>query len=414
MPKTGRKISIITGNHLCHNPRVIKEAATLAGAGYEVEVLGAWFDRELKSRDEALLGRSYFAFVPVVDLPLTPAWKTAGRVKSKLGKTIHRFIGLENRWQISPTIGALEEAANKSDAELFIAHSEPAMVVACDLLAKGRKVGVDMEDWFSEDLLPEARRERPIGLLRELERQLLRRGVYRTCTSQAMAEALAAEYGCPPPTVVYNAFRWSDRESLDGEIKDRRDQQRPSIHWYSQTLGFGRGLDDLVAALPLIEHEAEIHLRGRETRGFRDWLMQRVPSRWRDRIFMHDLVSNYDLLSRIAEHDIGLATEQPYCGNKLLTVSNKILHYLLAGLAVIASDTAGQREVAQKAEGAISLYKAGDSRDLAAKLNTLLSCFFNLNGAKQTALKAARETFSWEKQEVALRQTVEAALPRET
>ena len=37
---------------------------------------------------------------------------------------------------------------------------------------------VDLEDWFSEDLLPEARRHRPLRLLRSLERELLSRGAF--------------------------------------------------------------------------------------------------------------------------------------------------------------------------------------------------------------------------------------------
>ena len=32
-------ICILTGNHLCHNPRIIKEASALSDAGFKVEVL---------------------------------------------------------------------------------------------------------------------------------------------------------------------------------------------------------------------------------------------------------------------------------------------------------------------------------------------------------------------------------------
>jgi hypothetical protein len=39
------RVVILTGNQFCNNPRVIKEAGTLARAGYDVTVLGAWLDR---------------------------------------------------------------------------------------------------------------------------------------------------------------------------------------------------------------------------------------------------------------------------------------------------------------------------------------------------------------------------------
>ena len=267
-----------------------------------------------------------------------------------------------------------------------------------------------MEDWFSEDLLPEARRKRPLHLLRSLEDTLLKRGAYAACPSHAMSAALAQEFGCAPPAVVYNAFSWSDRKVIDGAQKDRRNLRVPSIYWFSQTLGVGRGLEDLFAALPHIEHAAEIHLRGNPGNGFKAWLLERVPQSWQDRIFLHDLVPNQELLSRIAEHDIGFAGEMTYCRNKDLTVSNKILHYLLAGLAVVASDTAGQREVASQAEGAVCLYPPGNAPSLAAAINALLVSPPKLNRAKASSLRAAEHYFCWERQEEVLLATVASAL----
>jgi glycosyltransferase involved in cell wall biosynthesis len=284
------------------------------------------------------------------------------------------------------------------------------MAVATDLLHDGCLVGIDVEDWFSEDLPLEARKRRPIRLLRNLERKLLTLGGYSACPSRAMSEALAREFGCPQPTVVYNAFPWSDRESVDGLFKDRRDRRLPSIHWFSQTLGHDRGLDDLIAALPQLKHEAEIHLRGKPVSGFENWLAHRVPEAWRGRIMVHGMVSNAELLSRITEHDIGFAGETPLIRSRDLTVTNKILHYLLAGLAVLASDTAGQREVAAQAPGGVFLYPSGDAPALAARLDTLLESADFLRQAKAAALDAAERTFCWERQERKLVEAVSYAL----
>ena len=235
-------------------------------------------------------------------------------------------------------------AVRCSKADLLIAHSEQALWALSHLPPLTSRLAVDMEDWFSEDLPPETRRHRPVKLLRDLEREVLRSASHAACTSLAMSEAMAAEYGCRAPAVVYNAFPWADRVAIDGKIEDRRDRSVPSVHWYSQTLGTDRGLQDLFNALPLVKHEAEIHLRGKLTTGFKEWMAEQVPEHWCARLFVHEVVSNEELLSRIAEHDIGFAGEMRYCKSKELTVSNKILHYLLGGLAVIASDTAGQRK----------------------------------------------------------------------
>jgi glycosyltransferase involved in cell wall biosynthesis len=404
------RIVILTGNHLCHNPRVIREAGTLAKAGYEVTVLGGWFDPVLKQRDEKLQTMLPFRFVPVIDGAQDAARRLGPRVRGKLGSIAHRIGHIENRWQLGYAYSALRRAAYHREAELYIAHSEPAMAVAADLLREGRRVGVDMEDWFSEDLLPDARRHRPLRLLRSYEGKLLAQGAYASCSSRKMSEALAQQYRCQQPAVIYNAFPWSERRSLDRLLKDRKNRNVPSIHWFSQTLGSGRGVEDLLAALPLINHAAEIHLRGNPAAGFESWLWARVPENWRNRIFMHGLVPNEELLSRISEHDIGFAGEMKYCRSRDLTVTNKILYYLLAGLAAVASDTAGQCEVAGQAPDAVLLYPSGDAAALAARLNALLASPDRLARAKAAALQAAERTFCWERQESVLLETVARAL----
>jgi glycosyltransferase involved in cell wall biosynthesis len=144
--------------------------------------------------------------------------------------------------------------------------------------------------------------------------------------------------------------------------------------------------------------------------GFESWLAQHVTEEWRGRIIAHELVPNAELLSRIAEHDIGFAGETPLIRNKDLTVSNKILHYLLAGLAVVASETAGHREVAEQAPCAVFLYPSGDAAALAARLNSLLESADTLRQAKAAALDAAERRFCWERQEKALLESINRAL----
>lgn len=412
-----RSIVILSGNHLCSNPRVYKEACALAKHGFEVEILGGWYNSEQAELDRELLGQGGLKFFPVVDwtLPGLSAKHARNhqRARAKLAAVAYRKFNITTRSLLGYCIDALRGAASKRKADLFIAHSEPALLVARELLEAGAKVGVDMEDWFSEDLLPAARRNRPVRFLKQLEGDLLRGGSYRSCTSRAMSDALARDYKCPAPSVVYNAFPWADRTATDGQTKDRKDRSLPSVLWYSQTLGFGRGLEDLIAALPLVKGKAEIHLRGKVVPDFAKWLDANVPKEWQERVFIHDTVANDELLSRIAEHEIGFAGEQTYARNRDLTVSNKILHYLLGGLAVIASDTAGQREIAECSGEAIRLYRAGDPQDLAQRLNALLASPQELARAKADALRSAERYFCWEQQESTLIESIEKSLKSE-
>jgi glycosyltransferase involved in cell wall biosynthesis len=410
----GARIVLLTGNSLCHNPRAFKAAGALAGAGHDVQVLGAWLDPGLKARDLILIEDAPFRFVPVLDCTL-PGLRAAPaqllrRARYKLANAWHGVTGLDSAHQLGLAAGPMLARAQSIEADLFIAHSEPGLHVAWTLMQRGRRVGVDMEDWFSEDLLPQSRRHRPLRLLRLLERELLTRGSCASSPSRVMSEALAKEYGGKPPLVLYNAFPWADRQAIDGARKDRRNTGIASIHWYSQTLGPGRGIEDLVGAMPLLKCDAEFHVRGRTAPGMEDWIGSRIPERLRQRVFFHPLVPNAELLSRIAEHDIGFAGEMQYCRSRDLTVTNKILHYLLGGLAVVASDTAGQREVADQAPDAVALYRSGSPQALAQALDLLIGAPDRLARAKAAALRAAEATFCWERQQPALLEGVTQAL----
>ncbi len=387
---------------------------TLVRAGYAVVVYGSCTDFSAFAIDRAFANRHGFRFESVLPIShnafvnrLRNAFR---RVRGRFGRYLFELLGIENHWQLGPLGSEMLTKAISSSADYYIAHLEQAIWVAEKLIGMGKRVGVDMEDWYSEDLLPEARAKRPIELLRNLEGHLLKRGAYALCTSQAMSAALAKAYDCSPPVVIYNAFQWSERTLLDGLYKDKRESRTPSIHWFSQTIGPGRGLEDLLAALPHLDSVVEVHLRGHAVAGFEAWLTAHVPDAWRRHVFVHDVVSNEQLLSRISEHDIGFAGEMKYSKSRDLTVTNKILHYLLAGLAVVASDTAGQREVAEQAGGAVLLYPSGDALALAARLNELLGSPEKLSRSKAAALRAAEETFCWERQENLLLETIARAM----
>jgi glycosyltransferase involved in cell wall biosynthesis len=389
-------IVILTGNHICHNPRAFKEAAALTAEGYRLTWLGGWFDRSKAERDCRLLEGTQWNFIPVTEWPSSTVTRHWQRIRRKLAIEAYQRLGFESPLQLGYCVPELLKHALAQSADLYIAHSEPALWVAAQLSKSGHRTAVDMEDWFSEDLLPAGRRGRPVRLLKALEKTLLNNSAYTTCPSHSMSNALAKEYGCEPPAVIYNVFPWKDRNCLDGEVKDRRNLSIPSIHWFSQTIGPGRGLEDLLAALPFIGSDLEIHLRGETNTESREWLEKSIPAKWKTRIFIHQLVHNDELLSRITEHDIGLALDPRNPLNREVTVTNKILQYLLGGLTVIASNTAGHAEVAEQARGAVTLYQSGNAEDLACCLDTLIADKKAREQTRRAALEAAQQTFCWE------------------
>jgi hypothetical protein len=409
-----QRIVLLTGNPLSTNPRVIKEAAALTKEGYEVRVLGAWSTEQGVEADKNLAAQCECAFVPL----LPP--DTSGGKLHRLVQSAARKSAPWSRWSFGLMPCALARAARRFEPQLAIAHSEAALFAALALHRRGCKVGVDMEDWFSEDLPPEARRGRPVALLRRAERGLLRCASHATCTTEAMADALVRAYGCPRPERIYNVFpspvlpqqlELRDRSSASKSLNGTSSRGRAvrSIHWFSQTIGPGRGLEDLFGAAESLPDEWEIHLRGTAGR-YEEWLASVIPAPVRHKVFVHAPVPAAELAERIAEHDIGFAGETASIRSRDLTATNKMFQYLQSGLAVLASETAGQREVAALAGSAVHLFRADDTEDLATKLGELTHNTALLREGRERARFAAQE-LCWEKEQQRFLKLVHRALP---
>ncbi len=397
-----KRICILTQSHLCRNPRVVKEARTLSLAGYEVVILTTFTDASLLKEDQELIADYDIKLKGVVNMIPGQAgkfYRLKERLKRRLAGELIARTRIETPYALGYDYRANLKAAIQEKADLYTCHQEISTVIGCRLLQRGFKVAFDLEDWYSHDLLPEANRTRPLNLLEKCETYALKHSPLVYTTSQAMAEAMAEFAGSEVPKVLHNVFPLAERELLDGRQKDRNDLGRPSIHWYSQTIGPGRGLEFLVEALRDVDTPVDLHLRGNLFGDFGIRLKKLFPDKKGHRLHFHQLVPHNELLSRIAEHDIGLATEEYQPDSRNLTITNKILQYLLAGIAVVASDTAGQQEVAAQAPAAVSLYENNDKDSLVKALNRFLDDREKLKRAKATALQRAKETFCWEKQE---------------
>ena len=391
-------VCIVTGSHLWRNPRVVKEADALAAAGFKVTVVGPIFSEQDQARDLVLLKNRQWQRIAAPDL-LTPSLLGYKRFIARAGRRLSilavRHLGLSLAGSLAYSINDTISTAEKLRADIYSCHQEAGLVVFEKLSKKGFACTVDIEDWYSRDLLPSAQKDRPIALLRRLEKFALQNAKVSFTTSQALAAALAAENGSPLPVVLFNAFEWSGRAKMDGQIRDRKNPDIPSLYWFSQTIGPGRGLEELIDAVKLIDCKFELHIRGDGSDAYKQLLLSRLSIEKRARICFHATTDPDALLSRIAEHDIGLALEARVPLNKDVTISNKLFQYMLAGCAVVASRNSGQEEAHASFPGAISLCDL-QPEAIAAALFELMTDPVRLAKAKASALEAARTSASWE------------------
>jgi glycosyltransferase involved in cell wall biosynthesis len=288
----------------------------------------------------------------------------------------------------------LRRLAASEPADWFIAHTQAALPVAAWAARRqNARLSFDCEDllWYSPG--------DPVQIVRAIETAYLPRCEYVSVPSQAIGKKIEEAYGVIP-LVLLNVFPRRLVAKMQPPV-GRSQHPKVKLHWFSQVIGPGRGIEDAVAALQWLDKDVELHLRGFCSEEYRAQLNDLafhfgVGSR----LFCYAQVDHDDLIEAMADYDIGLALERPENSNSGLTISNKLFSYLLAGLPVIATETPGHLEALAAMPNASSSYPAGDARALANRIERWSLNPQALCEAQQCAWESARETYCWEQESV--------------
>lgn len=399
-----KRILIVSGAALSRNPRALKEASTLAGAGHAVTVLTLRNHAAAEVFDLEIMATAGFQRL-ALDVAAVPGAPRVRVFRRRLKAASARWtarLGRESIETIGPA-GELLALARRQPADLVIGHTEIGLWVAARLLAEGRKVAADFEDWHSEDLPPADRAGRPVRLLRDTEEALLRGAAWTTTTSEALAGALQQAGGGRRPAVISNSF------PLQPDPRRDPPGDPPAFIWFSQTLGPGRGLEEFLRAWNRTTVSSRVVLVGEDRDGYRGRLRSMVAGPRQALVEFSDLVPPGGLPTLLSRHDVGLALEAAGSRSRDLTITNKILQYLNAGLAVVATPTAGQREVLDRAPGA-GMFLQSDPAANAALLDGLLRDGPRLQARQRAARGLAESHYCWELEQRTLLALADGAL----
>ena len=403
-------ILILIGGHFATAPRPQKEAAAAKAAGFLVLVRGVWWDHRLAAEDMELAQSIGVDFAPAVDLRPGQSGRNRLRLKQRLARELLARTGLVTPRAYGTGGPELLREALRIKPDLVMVHSEAGLWVGKQLLEKGFKVGVDFEDWFSQDMRAEDRSARPVVAIQRLERYLIHHAHTTLATTRVMAEAMAQDAGCSRvPVVIPNCFPWQAAPEPGKAPQDMRDPSALSLYWFSQTIGPGRGLETLAAALIGLRGNWQVHLRG-ELRNHKVWFESTFPFSLRARVFIQPTVSNRELAAHSASHDVGLALEEVFTRNRNVAAGNKIFEYLRCGLAVVATTTLGQLEVMDSCPEAGWVVAPNDCEALRDCLQSVLDHPERLQAAKVKAREAGAGAWAWENYAPRLMQTLQLAV----
>jgi glycosyltransferase involved in cell wall biosynthesis len=381
---------------------MLKAADALAGNGYRVRLVStrhmAWADDA--DRDVLRRRPGAWTWTPVdyrrrgaaVAFTWTGARRRAAAAAAGLSGSARLPLALGAR-AYSRAHTELVAAALAEPADLYYGGTTGALAAVAEAArCAGEPFGLDLEDFHPA----EHAAGRGAGLAHALADRILLdalpRARFLTTSSEAIAGAYADRYGVVP-RVVHNTFPLPteppDLEPSPGEGL--------RLYWFSQTIGPGRGLEDVVRAAGLAAIPVEMHLRGRAlpdyVRTLERLAEDQAPLL---KLVVHPPAPPDAMVALCAGYDVGLAVESPHVLNHDLCASNKSYTYLVAGLAVVLTDTAGQRPLAADLGDGVLSYRPGDVDALAAGLRRWAEDKTALAAAKVAAWRAAGRRWHWE------------------
>lgn len=412
------RISVITAGHLSTCPRMLKAAESLGEAGYDVRVVSTNFEPWATAADDALRARLQLNW-SVVDYSRSTAniSRVRAGLRYRICRQLVKAIGAD---KLSP--GVVASAMNRVSPELVSATAaEPADLIysgggaLLPAMLAARRLGVpyavDLEDFHSgEQASTTGEKNLTNALAEAAEKFVFREAAFLTTASEAIADQYAFKYS-RRPLVINNTFRLPvsppDFSAGNGSIL--------RLYWLGQTIGPHRGLEDCIRAAGVAEIACKLHLRGKAVPEYFSSLRQ-LTARYAPKltIIQHEPVASDDMVDTCRGMDVGLALEPGFSDNNALALSNKALTYILAGLAVIFTDTPGQRALARDLGAGAWLYSPGDVARLAVGLKLWAEDPARLLTARKAAWDAACLRWHWghPEEEGALLRAVETVLPR--
>jgi glycosyltransferase involved in cell wall biosynthesis len=315
------------------------------------------------------------------------------RGRSRLSREFYKLTGSDRFIEAGYTaaLRRLARVASREPTDWFIAHTQAALPVAAAATRKwDAKLGFDCEDLLSEW------GSDADDMVRYIEKKYLPLCNYISVPSRSIAARIVNEYGVKYPVILYNVFPVNLAQGMKPPAS-RPIGEALRLHWFGQTIGEGRGVEEAILAVTSLRGKVEIHLRGCISEGYRLRLESLANNEGSNaRIAFHPPVDHDELIKTIGEFDVGLALERSETLGKSLTASNKLFSYLLAGLAIAATDTPGQREIMNQLPSTGFLYEAGRPELLARGLQHWIDDRKALREAQQAAWAAARDRFCWD------------------
>ena len=359
-------------NKFTHDTRVRKEARSLVRAGHDVTVW-ALGDGHLPAREEI------DGFI-------------VRRKELRLARSAWRLPGMTLAEQTWATTAALI----RERADVYHAHDANALLQAY-LAARINRAALvyDAHELWSGGIARKWTARLRLAVMQRVEGTLARRAQGVITVNESVAQELHRLYGISP-VVLMNCQEYVEVEKNDIL---RRELDIPADRYiviYAGSLTAGRGLENLIAAVPYLER-AVVVLMGRDRLNGK---LQRLSreSGVADRVYFHPPVPSDEVTRYVASADVGVMPTLAVKLSYYYGSGNKLFHYIMAGIPAAVSDQPEKRRIVETYDVGV-VFDETDPRSIAQAINDLLADRERYEQMCRNARRAAREELNWEVEE---------------
>ncbi|RYZ22898.1 MAG: glycosyltransferase, partial [Chitinophagaceae bacterium] len=301
----------------------------------------------------------------------------------------------------------LLRAAKKIKADLYIGHNLGALAVAVKAaMYHNAKAGFDFEDYHRGEFHLKDKNVRRVVWL---ENKYLPALSYYSTSSPLIAEAIKNDHKkfAGKTITLLNCFPLTHQPPFQQKTGK---SNTLTLFWFSQTIGSNRGLETVIEALKMLNDPGiRLILAGRCNNSMSAYLEKNKPA-LASPVQLVGMIQPEKLPAYAAQFDVGIATELNEPQNRNFCLTNKLFTYLLAGNAILASDTAAQTQFINEMRNVGFIYERQNAESLAQKIKWFRDNRAMLMQQRTNAYAWAQKQFTWEKESQKLIQVCRSLL----
>jgi glycosyltransferase involved in cell wall biosynthesis len=285
--------------------------------------------------------------------------------------------------------------ALQNKADVYIGHNLGSIASIVKAAAKFNATTIfDFEDFYRGEFDVDSK---SVQMIRDVECKYVSKINYFTAASPEIANAYKNIFPEITIQTILNVFpiEYAPSKLVNLPPKPLK------LFWFSQFIGKNRGLETVIRAIgSLKNYDITLTLLGNITIELKEYFIKILNECNVDqnKLFFLNPVRESKLAQIASEHHIGIASEVGHNLNRQYCLTNKIFIYLLAGNALVCSDTYAQKKFIDQNKEIGFVYAQENHCELSEIFKNYINNNDLLKKHQHNSISALYMKYNWDKE----------------